>query len=231
VDNEAVQNLALVIGIIVAFSLALTQAMGGLLTYLVEAIKATGKVAEGWAGVVAIFLGILIGGVLAAIADGLAEEPYGLGTMLMVGGFAGALMAAGSIKTFKAMGQVNTSAAFSEGLAAGERVAAANNPPAIMQSFEGPAPQDFGQGYAAGQAAARGFSAEEYWAGALQGEPAEAGFSAAEQWEFDPPAWAATVEELDKVDQLRDEELEAHEQGLLEEAESDSNEAEGRYPV
>lgn len=196
-DNEAVQNIAVVVGLIVAFSLALTQAMGGLLTYLVEAVKATGLIKDGWSGVVAIVCGILMGTALAALADGMAVEPYGLRIMLLVGAFAGALMAAGSIKTFKAMGSVNTSAAYSEGLAHGETMA--NTRTALRAE-----PQDFGSGYAAGYTEATR---------ATPLHPLETfGYDEvdpAENFEPDHASWQTTVDELGKVDQITDEEHEA----------------------
>jgi hypothetical protein len=122
-DQQAAENIAVVVGIVVAVSLALTQAMGGLVTYLVEAIKGTGKVKDGYSGIVAILIGMLLGMGLTGLADGMADEGYSLGTMLLLGAFAGALMAAGSVKTFKAMGDINTDGSYDQGFAHGERVA------------------------------------------------------------------------------------------------------------
>ena len=116
--NEA-EQIALVVGVVVAVSLALSQALGGMLTYLTEAIKATGHVPEGYGGIVAMALGILLGMALGGLSDLMAEDSYGMGTMLLLGAFAGALVAANSVKTFKAMGEVNTTPAFAQGRALG----------------------------------------------------------------------------------------------------------------
>ena len=106
-DNNLAEELAKVAGIIVAVSLVLVQVLGGLLMYLVEALKATGKIKEGWSGLIAIVLGIGLGMGLAAITDSLVDNSPGMGPMLAIGAFAGAMMAAGAVKTFKAVGDVN----------------------------------------------------------------------------------------------------------------------------
>lgn len=199
-DSQAAENIALVIGIIVAVSLALTQAMGGLVMYLVEAIKQTGKVRDGYSGIVAVVVGVLLGMGLAGLADGMAAEPYGLGTMLLLGAFAGALMAAGAVKTYKASGDVNTTGAFSEGMAAGE-LAASTNP------FT-PLPQDFGQGYAAGLSAAQPASLVSFEGPrSAPDEIDEAvGFLASLKAEREA-AFLASVGELDKVQDLSPDEV------------------------
>lgn len=110
-DSEAAQSIAVVLAAVVAVSLTLSQVLGGLLVYLTEAIKATGKVRDGWAGVVSLILGVLLGVALAGLADMMSpENTYSLGAMLLLGAFAGALMAAGAVKTYKAMGDVNPQA-------------------------------------------------------------------------------------------------------------------------
>jgi hypothetical protein len=105
-----VESMAMALGAIITVSLALTQALGGLLMYLVEAIKATGKVREGWAGIVALIMGMVLGGALGGLTDAVADESMSVGTLMGLGAFGGALMAAGAIKTYKAVGEVNQGA-------------------------------------------------------------------------------------------------------------------------
>lgn len=109
-NPDAVQSVAVALAAIVAVSLALSQALGGLLTYLTEAIKSTGKVPDGYAGVVALVLGVILGATLGVLANSMATQSYGWGTMLGLGAFAGAIVAAGAVKSYKAMGDVNTGA-------------------------------------------------------------------------------------------------------------------------
>lgn len=110
--NNAAENLGIVLAAIVGVSLALTQAVGPLLVYLTEAIKRTGKVKDGYAGVVTLVLGMVLGGALGGLTDAMSEaDSYGFGTMVALGVFGGALMAAGAVKTYKAMGDVNTKTA------------------------------------------------------------------------------------------------------------------------
>lgn len=106
--NNAAENLGIVLAAIVGVSLALTQAVGPLLVYLTEAIKSTGKVKDGYAGVVTLILGMVIGGALGGLTDAMSEaDSYSFSTMVALGVFGGALMAAGAVKTYKAMGDVN----------------------------------------------------------------------------------------------------------------------------
>lgn len=105
------QALAEAIGLVVAVSLALTQALGGLVTYIVEAIKQTKRVPEGYSGIVALVVSMVLGMALAMLGALMAPGSYGFGALVLLGAFAGALMAAGAIKTYKAMGEVNTKAA------------------------------------------------------------------------------------------------------------------------
>lgn len=184
-DSNAVENMAAVIAVIVGFSLALSQALGGLLTYLVEAIKATGRIRDGYSGLVAIVLGVVLGVGLGALVNAMADEPYDLLTMLLVGAFAGALMAAGSVKTFKAMGAVNTMPAYSEGLAAGRQT-----PQPTPYSWQ---------------------LAEDYTTPLDHhfDEPdiiPETG----DMHPHDEETWAATVDELGRTDQLTEAEQAAH---------------------
>jgi hypothetical protein len=109
-SGDAAQSLGIVLAAIVAASLALSQAVGPLLVYLTEAVKATGKVKDGYAGMVTLVLGMVIGGALGGLSDAIADESYGFGVMVALGVFAGALMAAGAVSSYKAMGDVNTSA-------------------------------------------------------------------------------------------------------------------------
>jgi len=109
-DNTSVENMGQVLAIIVTVSLALMQAVGPLVMYITEAIKATGKVKDGWSGLVALIVGIAIGAGLGGLTDALAAESYDRWALVGVGAFAGALMAAGAIKTYKAVGEVNTKA-------------------------------------------------------------------------------------------------------------------------
>lgn len=111
-DQDAAKNLAVVLAAVVGVSLALVQAVGPLLVYLTEAVKATGRIREGYSGIVALVLGIGLGASLGWLTDSLAtDERVGTSTMVGLGAFGGALMAAGAIKTYKAMGDVNTQAA------------------------------------------------------------------------------------------------------------------------
>src|SRR6478736_2156028 len=110
-NGDAAADMAIALAAIVGISLALTQAMGGLLVYLTEAIKATGKVKAGYAGIVTLLLGMALGGALGGLTEVMVNgDTYGFWTMVALGVFGGALMAAGAVKTYKAMGEVNTKA-------------------------------------------------------------------------------------------------------------------------
>lgn len=222
-DQQAAENIAVVVGIVVAVSLALTQAVGGLVTYLVEAVKGTGLVKDGYSGVVAIVIGMLLGMGLTGLADGMAEESYSLGTLLLLGAFAGALMAAGSVKTFKAMGDVNTTASYSEGLAHGERVANATSQRTDMATMT-----DLDN-------VIRLMRAEL----AELHRTSEITTEIETEVDWDAEDWGATVEELSRIDQLTDAELaaaaEAKEAGLAdgpaEVAEPEQNRAGAAEPT
>lgn len=108
--NIDVTNMGAVLAAIVTVSLALTQAIGPLVMYLTEAIKATGKIRDGWSGLVALIVGVAIGSALGWLTDAFANESYGTWAMVGLGAFAGAMMAAGAVKTYKAVGEVNTKA-------------------------------------------------------------------------------------------------------------------------
>lgn len=110
-DSNLAEELAKVAGLLVAASLVLVQVLGGLLMYLVDALKATGKVKDGYSGLVAIVLGIFLGMGLAAITETMVDNSPGMVQMLAIGAFAGALMAAGAVKTYKAVGEVNPAVA------------------------------------------------------------------------------------------------------------------------
>jgi hypothetical protein len=102
------ENIAGVLALIVGVSLALSTALGPLVTYLVEAVKATGLVKDGYAGLVSVAVGMLLGIGLTALTDMLASEPYSLGVMVLLGAFVGAIVGAGGISQYKASGSVNT---------------------------------------------------------------------------------------------------------------------------
>jgi len=106
-DIDAGQEMAKVAGIIVAASLVLSQVLGGVLAYLVESIKATGKVKDGWSGLLTLIMGTGLGILLAVTTDLLADNSPGIAQMVALGAFAGLLMSAGAIKTYKAMGEMN----------------------------------------------------------------------------------------------------------------------------
>lgn len=114
------ENIASVLAMIVGVALALSTALGSLVTYLVEAVKATGLIKDGYAGLVAIGVGIALGMGLTGLTDLLASEPYSLGTMLLLGAFVGAIVGAGGISQYKASAMVNTDPAYTEGLADGK---------------------------------------------------------------------------------------------------------------
>lgn len=116
-DNHAAQNIAITLAAIVGIGLALSPALGPLVMYLVEAIKGTGKVPAGYGGIVAIVIGVLIGAGLGALTDAMAEDSYSIGVMIALGAFAGALMASGAIREYKAAGDVNTTPAMVAGKA------------------------------------------------------------------------------------------------------------------
>jgi pimeloyl-ACP methyl ester carboxylesterase len=109
-DSDSVASMGQVLAVIVTVSLALTQAIGPLVMYITEAIKATGKVKEGWSGLVALVVGVSLGAGLGWLTDAFAAENYDRWSLVGVGAFAGALMAAGAIKTYKAVSQVNVQA-------------------------------------------------------------------------------------------------------------------------
>lgn len=102
------ENIASVLAMIVGVALALSTALGALVTYLVEAIKATGLVKDGYSGLVAIAVGMLLGMGLTSLTDLMAAEPYSIGVMILLGAFVGAIVGAGGISQYKASGSVNT---------------------------------------------------------------------------------------------------------------------------
>jgi hypothetical protein len=113
------ENIASVLAMIVGVSLALGTALGPLVTYLVEAIKATELIKDGYSGLVAVGVGMLLGMGLTGLTDLMAAEPYSLGTMLLLGAFVGAIMGAGGIRQYKASASINTKPALEQGLAEG----------------------------------------------------------------------------------------------------------------
>lgn len=114
-DTTGVPEMAAALALIVGTSLALSAALGDLVTYLTEAIKQTGYVPEGMSGLVALAIGIVLGVLVGALTGQIADTSYSTLTLMLLGAFAGMLMGASGIKSYKAAGEMNTTSAFIEG--------------------------------------------------------------------------------------------------------------------
>lgn len=109
--GNSAESAAAVVGLIVGISLALGKAFGGPLMHIVEAIKSTKLINDGYSGVATIICGVLLGVTLGVLVDSLAADDYSMGVWVLLGAFAGLIMAADAMSTYKASGSVNTKAA------------------------------------------------------------------------------------------------------------------------
>jgi hypothetical protein len=82
------------IGVVVAAGLALQTALGPAMYAIVEAVKATGRIPDGWGGVASILIGIVLGLITGLIA----WHQDGDFWWLAVGAFAGLLLGVGGGK-------------------------------------------------------------------------------------------------------------------------------------
>lgn len=109
--GNSAESAAAVVGLIVGISLALGKAFGGPLMHIVEAIKSTKLINDGYSGVATIICGVLLGVTLGVLVDSLAADAYSMLVWVLLGAFAGLIMAADAMSTYKAAGSVNTKAA------------------------------------------------------------------------------------------------------------------------
>jgi hypothetical protein len=91
---QGTEEIGLAIGLVVAASLALQAALGPAMTTIVDAIKATGILPDGCAGVVSLGCGLAVG-VLTGI---IAWQHSGESLWLLIGAFAGLVLGAGGVK-------------------------------------------------------------------------------------------------------------------------------------
>lgn len=122
---QAADQIGAVLAIVVGASLALSVALGSLLSYLTESVKRTGLVPTGYGGLLALGISMLLGVTLAALTALMTDTGYGFGTMLLLGAFAGAVMAAGAVKEYQASADLNTAPAWQGGFASGQQAALA----------------------------------------------------------------------------------------------------------
>lgn len=105
------QNIAAVVGAIVALALTLQTATGPTVMYLTEALKAAFPNQSGKGGLYAIGVSCTLGaglGIITAIVTGASGSGY-VG-FLAIGLFVGLFMAAGAVNSHKAAATVNTTA-------------------------------------------------------------------------------------------------------------------------
>jgi hypothetical protein len=92
------EQIGLVVGLVVAASLALQTALGPAMAGIVEAIKATGRTPEGYAGLVSLALGTGLGTAAGLLACAQSQQftPLWIG----VGAFAGLIgLGAGGVRS------------------------------------------------------------------------------------------------------------------------------------
>lgn len=92
------ESIGLAVGVVVAASLALQASLGPTLSAVVEALKATGRVPEGWSGVASLGVGVALGLLTGVIAWWIAGGLW----WLLIGAFAGLLLGAGGVQTHHA---------------------------------------------------------------------------------------------------------------------------------
>ena len=105
--GSSAENAAAVIGLIVGISLALGKAFGATIMHLVEAIKATKLIREGYSGLITIAIGVLFGMALGVLVDAIAEDTFPVSVWLLLGAFAGLNMSADAMTNYKAAGDIN----------------------------------------------------------------------------------------------------------------------------
>src|SRR5215217_7372938 len=92
------EQIGLVVGLVVAASLALQTALGPAMAGIVEAIKATGRTPEGYAGLVSLALGTGLGTAAGLLACAQSQQftPLWVG----IGAFAGLIgLGAGGVRS------------------------------------------------------------------------------------------------------------------------------------
>ena len=95
------EQIGLVVGLVVAASLALQTALGPAMAGIVEAIKATGRIAEGYSGMVSMAIGTGFGTLagLIACAESGSLSPQNV-HWIVVGAFAGLIgLGAGGVRS------------------------------------------------------------------------------------------------------------------------------------
>lgn len=102
--------LAEAIGIVLGVSMILGRIVGPVVMYLVDAIKGTGLIPSGYAGILGIVLSVLLAVPAMVLVDGLTPSNQPTWVLLLLGAFAGLVIAADAVKEYKAAGDVNTGA-------------------------------------------------------------------------------------------------------------------------
>jgi hypothetical protein len=159
--GNSLQDIAALVGALIALGLALQAGVGPTVMFLTEAVKDAFKVRPGFGGLLAVFIGSLLGMGLGLLTAVLTQSTYSeyIG-LILIGLFAGLFMGSGAVQSHKSAALVNTEAA------------------SAIQQAKGVSETDFVNGYAAGHdegirtanfAATNGFSTladvDEPWRG------------------------------------------------------------------
>lgn len=115
-SGNNLEQIAAVIGGILALSLVLQGAAGGTIMYLTEAIKDAFGISPGKGGLVSVIVGILVGMAMGLVTGLVADAPRdNFAALLAIGFTAGLFMAGGAVRSHKAAGAVNIDSAYGAG--------------------------------------------------------------------------------------------------------------------
>ena len=105
------QQIGEAIAVILAVSIVLGRILGPVVMYLTESIKATGLIPDGYAGILNMVLSVLLAIPLMILADGLTPTNQPTWVLVMLGAVSGAVAASDAVRSYKAVGDVNTKGA------------------------------------------------------------------------------------------------------------------------
>jgi hypothetical protein len=120
------EDIATVLGAVIALGLALKAGVGPVVMYLTEAIKDAFQPGAGWGGLISVGVGATLG-VGMGILTAAVTEGTNIGVYAAFGAVAGLFMAAGAVETHKAAGQINPEASASVNVERAETVTAESN--------------------------------------------------------------------------------------------------------
>jgi hypothetical protein len=129
------EQIGITVGLVVAASLALQTALGPAMASICEAIKATGRAPEGYAGLVSLALGMGLGTAAGLLACAQSQQfnPLWVG----VGAFAGLIgLGAGGVRSHLVMQGQQQQAAWNDSKAAmkDEQQGATNEAPTRIET-------------------------------------------------------------------------------------------------